>query len=267
MSAVTVFILVILALVAVCVIAYKRRNSNKNAQLLENTIDAYKDKIEEKREQKRVDETKTMDAPLGLIQGKQVTFSDDVMAASLIPGSMFPNIPKTTKVAAVGTLEILGFKVYRSYLGDDSTFLQVIVDDNNSIQEVSLYSKVIETTPDEDGWNFLLNEDDGAIGMSTFNLKAQDGSNVPYNREWPQAVSGIENHVDPIRATETVVDEAGNTYVMDLHMMGYSRIINNTSKELMIAQAYRMDNDGNNIAGCDCYVGIEIEDPSSLSVI
>ncbi len=91
-------------------------------------------------------------------------------------------------VAAVGTVNAEGVKLYRLHLPDERSFLQLHLDDAGRPDECRFFSVIDEVAPaDADEWAFWLDEADGMIGWPEFQTK--DGK--LYGRAWNPGSSRI----------------------------------------------------------------------------
>jgi hypothetical protein len=119
-------------------------------------------------------------------------------------------------VVSYGTFTIYGFKGYRFYLSTDSQelfTLQVVLNQKGEIDDLKLYSLHDEITAiPKDGWDFWLNDHDGYIGYSIFDLK--DGTR--YFRAWDNETEQeivakdddeVITHIPPVRFEETVHED------------------------------------------------------------
>lgn len=267
-------VLSILLFVAVIVIftkIYRKVSSGKYNH--DSRAGIVLDHIEEKKKEKMYDSFKVKDAVLGLYQGVKVSFNREFIDIIQNKISNIEFEDKTYQVSAVGKLRILGTNIQRIYLDDDSTFLEFALMPDGSINQCILYTRVIDTSPDEDGINFLLNEQDGAIGNSTFNVNKGDSSEDIFYRLSPPYDETDPNskiHVNPILSVETIIDEAGSTYRNKLQLSMYERTLDidgNGVTEFCLPQFYESLNSSSPDVGAEVFIGYEITNENFINVM
>lgn len=231
------------------------------------------DHFEEKKKEKMYDSFKVTDAVLGLCQGTKVSFNQEFLDIIQNKTSNIGFEDKTYQVSAVGKLKIVGTNVQRIYLDDDSTFLEFALMPDGSINQCILYTRVVDTSPDESGIDFLLNEDDGAIGNATFSISKEDGTEdlfariaPPYNESDPNS----KFHVDPMVTVETIIDGVGGNYRNKLQLSMYERTISVNGvdvNEFCTPQFYESLNASNSEVGAEIFVGYEITNENFINVM
>ena len=230
------------------------------------------DHFEEKKKEKMYDSYKVTDAVLGLCQGTKVSFNQEFLGIIQNKTEHLGFEDRTYEVSAVGKLTIAGTKVQRIYLDDDSTFLEFALMPDGSINQCILYTRVIDSSPGENGIDYLLNENDGAIGNSTFVLNDLGGEDTfyrispPYNESDPNS----KLHVDPMVTVETIIDGTGSTYRNKLQLSMYERpmvIGNRNLTEYCIPQFYEGLNTPGEDVGAEVFVGYEITNENFINVM
>ena len=267
-------VLSILLFVAVIVIftkVYRKVSSGKYNH--DSRAGMVLDHIEEKKKEKMYDSFKVKDAVLGLCQGVDVSFNREFLdiIQNKITDIEFED--KTYRVSAVGKLKILGTNVQRIYLDDDSTFLEFALMPDGSINQCILYTRVVDSSPDEDGINFLLNSQNGAIGNSTFSVDKNDGTEDIFFRLSPPYDENDPNskiHVDPLESIETIVDGTGTTYRNKLQFSIYERTIEVNGSGVTVfcsPQFYESLNSFNYDMGAEIFIGFEITNENFINVM
>ena len=267
---VLISILLITAIVIVFTKIYKK--ISKGSYNHDSKAGIVLDHFEEKKKEKMYESFKVSDAVLGLCQGSKVSFNQEFLNIIQNRTSNIGFEDKTYQVSAVGKLKIIGTNVQKIYLDDDSTFLEFALMPDGSINQCILYTRVVDTSPDENGIDFLLNEEDGAIGNSTFSLCKEDGSEdifyriaPPYNESDPNA----KLHVNPIITVESIIDGVGNNYRNKLQLSMYERTININGidlSEFCVPQFYESLNSSNSEVGAEIFVGYEITNENFINV-
>lgn len=264
-------ILIFVAIVIVSTKIYKKISSGKYNH--DSKAGMVLDHIEEKRKEKMYESYKVTDAILGLCQGTKVSFNQEFLDIIQNKVSNLGFVDKTYEVSAVGKLKIVGTNVQRIYLDDDSTFLEFALMPDGSINQCILYTRVIDSSPDEAGIDFLLNEHDGAIGNSTFNIDKEDGSEDTFFRISPPFDESDPNakiHVEPMATVESIVDGSGFIYRNKLQLCMYERTIDvngNQLTEFCIPQFYESLSSSEPNMGAEIFVGYEIEKENFINVM
>lgn len=120
--------------------------------------------------------------PLGIAIGGMVGFDEtpfllaDGISAVTWPGARL-------LVQAYGRYDFHGHQGHRFYLGDGSSFLQIMTDRGGQVVpgEVRLFQHFDEVNPPTTGdWDFWLADGDGSIGLDRF--QTRDG--ILYDRTW-----------------------------------------------------------------------------------
>ena len=264
-------ILIFVALVIVSTKIYKKISSGRYNH--DSKMGIVIDHLEEKKKEKMYESFKVEDAVLGLCQGVRVSFNQEFLNIIQNKESNIDFEDKTYEASAVGKLRIVGTSVQRIYLDDDATCLEFALMPDGSSKQCILYTRVVDTSPDESGIDFLLNEDDGAIGNSIFNVGKNDGSedtffriSPPYNESDPNA----KIHVEPMATVETIIDGVGSTYRNKLQLSMYERTININGvdiTEFCIPQFYESLNSSSPDAGAEVFIGYEITNENFINVM
>jgi hypothetical protein len=209
------------------------------------------------------------DLPLGIRIGSMVNI---LSVDSILAGDQLRIKMPTADlmVVAYGKFFISPFNGYRFYLSADTGelfTLQVVLNANGEIDDCKLFSLHDEITTND--WGFWLNERDGYIGYSMFDLK--DGTR--YFRAWENeseevVVSQNETdtitHIPPVEFSETVYgDPFGNETRRVKHMaMLYGRDVTDAVQEYMVASVAE-DSDG---ASIQILLGLPLG-PASVKVL
>jgi hypothetical protein len=180
-------------------------------------------------DKKRIDLT----APLGIRVGGMVSINcpDFILA----DGKLKIRGPQEDLyVTSYGQFRLGDYKGHRFYMGagDKLFMLQVIENEKGQIDECKLFSLFDEIMPPD--WDFWLNDNDGSIGLSEFDIK--DGTK--YFRAWENEseqkavcdqVGQITslNHIPPVEIRESIyMDPYGDQVESVGHMtMLYGRNI------------------------------------------
>ena len=253
-----IFLLVIL-LIVVIFIGYKRYKNNNT--VLSRTIDSKIDSYHDKKADKELKEMYTT-GPLGITQGKIINLSQLLLADTSKEGMVIPELNSSYKVGAIGLVSAMMKNITRVYLGDgDQTFIQFITDSLNNVQEAMIFNKVLSVNPNDEGWEYLLGENDGMMGLYEASIKKNDGSDVVYNRAF-DPYDGNNPRIKPVPYVENIVAEDGTHIKAKGEFMLYVRNIDDT-QEYCIIQATTVDNE----SSADVYVGSIIPDETWLSVV
>ena len=254
-------ILVLLVVVAIGVIGWKILNAvlngtNKESKIVDGLADRYK----ERKEQKMVSKTYTV-GPLGITQGSNIRLSGEAMLRIIDSKRLISLDKDTFKVSALGRLKFDTIDVHRVYLDDDATFLQFAVDENGSVLDVVIYSRVLsKTVENEVELDYFMNPYNGINGNKTFLLDSTDGE-VVFDRITPP-YNGSNTHVSPTSTLETIIDEAGNTYIVHNDITIYERHIGSDFSEFALLQKAESESS----VDLETYVGTPIEDESEIEV-
>ena len=223
-------------------------------------------KASEKNEKRPISERIDLSLPLGIrMKGIiEVPETDFILGGDQLkikhPGSS--NI-----VSAMGKFSIGDSTIHRFYLdaGDTIYMLQIIIDKKGAIEEGKLYMPFDEVYPNQDGWDYWLNEKDGYIGYSLF--QTEDG--IQYQRAWDNDGEQINlpagtNHIPPVEFTERIYHDAyGDSWEDVQHSaMLYGRDVTEDVQEFLLVSAVE-EEDG---ASIQLMVGIPVE-PTSLKVL
>lgn len=254
-------ILILLVVIAIAIIGWKilsavLNGTNKESKIIDGMADRYK----ERKEQKMVSEKYTF-GPLGITQGSTIRLTGEAMLR-IIDSKRLVGLDKDTfKVSALGRMDFGHIDVHRVYLDDDATFLQFALDKNGSVLDVSIYSRVLsKTVENEVELDFFMNPYNGINGNKTFLLNSTDGE-VEFDRITPP-YDGNNDHVEPTWSVETIVDEAGNSYVVHNYITIYERHIGSDFSEFALLQKA----ESNDSVDLETYVGAPIEDGSEIEV-
>lgn len=209
------------------------------------------------------------DLPLGLRIGSMVNILsvDSILAGDQLKIKM-PT--QDLAVIAYGKFSLPPFTGHRFYLSADSGelfTLQVVLNAKGEIDDCKLFSLHDEITTND--WDFWLNEREGYIGYSLFDLK--DGTR--YFRAWENDTEEVVvnqnetdtiTHIPPVEFSETVYgDPFGDDIQKVTHMsMLYGRDVTDTVQEYMMASVAE-DNDG---ATIQILLGLPLE-PASVKVL
>jgi hypothetical protein len=190
------------------------------------------------------------DLPLGIRIGSllNITSVDAILAGD---GLKFKVPTEDMTVIAFGIFDQKPFKGYRFYLSTDSDelfTLQIVLDKAGNIDDCKLFHMHDEFVPEE--WGFWLDENDGYIGYSLFQLK--DGTY--YMRDWTNAleekivVQDGENtitHIPPVVTIESIIKDPYGEDCMTVkyEAMQYGRDVTDTIPEYMLASVAE-DKDG-----------------------
>ena len=118
-------------------------------------------------------------------------------------------------VTAVSRLDTGSVSLTRLHLGEDSSFLQLAVSPEGSVEECRYFSLLDrEFPPDEATWDVWLNDGQGLIGWPQF--QTLDGQ--LYDRLWSPGLMRI----DPIPFDATVTT-ATDSFSIDMRAMLYAR--------------------------------------------
>jgi hypothetical protein len=170
-------------------------------------------------------------------------------------------------VLSMGRFSMGDSKINRFYLdaGEQVYVLQIIVDKKGSIEECKLFMPFDEVYPNEEGWDFWLNEKEGYIGYSAFETKDK----TTYDRVWQDegAEVALENgytRIPPISFTERIYLDAYGDASEDVQhdSMLYGRHATTDVDEYLLVTAAQ-DKGG---ASVQILVGIPLE-PASIKVI
>jgi hypothetical protein len=167
--------------------------------------------------------------PLGLHQGTAVQISPAAPIVLSARGGILPSFQGAQSVTAVGQMEMFGLRTFRSYLSDGVSFIETIADrtDPAKASQCRLYTSYKEMEPGDDGWNDLLNDADGRIGLFQFDLYRSDANPnpadiVPYPRMW---FGGGGNRVEPLIVQETITAADGSAVLVEHRLMQYGRTL------------------------------------------
>jgi hypothetical protein len=215
------------------------------------------------------------DLPLGIRVGSMLSILsvDSILAGDQLKIKM-PT--KDLMVVAYGKFFISPFTGYRFYLSADSGelfTLQVVLDAKGKVDDCKLFALHDEIITND--WDFWINERDGYIGYSVFQLKPEpDGTpGMTYFRAWDNQSEEIileQNgndtltHIPPVEFAETVYgDPFGNEVRKVKHTsMLYGRDVTDTVAEYMMASVAE-DSDG---ASIQILLGLPLE-PASVKVL
>jgi hypothetical protein len=212
------------------------------------------------------------DLPLGLRIGSLVSIMsvDAILAGDQLKIKM-PT--QDLMVVAYGKFDVNPFKGHRFYLSADSGelfTLQVVTNTKGEIDDCKLFSLHDEIITND--WDFWLNERDGYIGYSVFQLKPEDGG-VTYFRAWDneleqvvieQNEEGNITRIPPVELTETIYGDpfAGEVRKVKLTSMLYGRDVTDSVQEYMMVSVAE-DKDG---ASIQIIIGLPLE-PTSIKVL
>ena len=190
------------------------------------------------KDRERVDN----DLPLGIRIGGMlnITSADFILAE----GQLHIESPKgDLYVVSYGQFRLGEFKGHRFYLSedDDLFMLQIITDDDNGIgvDDITLYKLYDELFTDD--WSFWLDDSDGYIGLSEFDLPPAP---TTFYRVWDNEVEQVElndglTHIPPVNFKETIYLDAygdGIEHVQHACML-YGRDVDENVKEYVIVSA------------------------------
>lgn len=162
-----------------------------------------------------------------------------------------------TSVAAVSQLRAGDLVLWRLYLPDGNTFLQLHLDRSGTPDECRWFSKLDEVTPgNADEWGFWLEPGNGAIGWPVF--QAKDGQE--YARAWTPGQSWV-----PPQALAERIDAPEGLVQRRITCMLYARPTGAAepgppTKYLLVAAVEQVQQ-----AWIDLHVGIDIN-PASLDL-
>jgi hypothetical protein len=171
-------------------------------------------------------------------------------------------------VLSMGRFLIGDSTIRRFYLdaGEVVYTLQIIADKKGSIEECKLFMPFDEVYPNEEGWDFWLNEREGYIGYNVFQTK---DDNTQYERVWEDEGAIIQlpdgfNRIPPVSYTERIyLDPYGDSVEnVQYDSMLYGRHATADVDEYLLVSAVQ-DSGG---ASVQVAVGIPLE-PASLKVI
>jgi hypothetical protein len=156
-------------------------------------------------ERKRID----ANSPLGIRVGGMLSIS----SPDFILGDGQLKIKGPSEdlyVVSYGQFMLGGFRGHRFYLsaGERLYMLQIVENNQGQIDECKLYSLHDEVIPAKDEWDFWLNDEDGSIGLSEFQLKPEDGG-ILYSRVWENASEQNSTgdgftHIPPVEIREAI---------------------------------------------------------------
>jgi Protein of unknown function (DUF2491) len=160
------------------------------------------------------------DAPLGLHQGSAVKIDTTSRLPVSSKGGLMPAFEGSQSITSVGRFELFGHIHFRSYLSDNNSFIQTVVDtaDASKSIETKLFICLQENGGGDDVINWLLNDEDGAVGLGQFQL----GQETPilYDRRWnPEGPW----HIAPERFDEVVTPITGEAITIEHIAMAYAR--------------------------------------------
>ena len=211
------------------------------------------------------------DLPLGIRIGSMLTISSPELILAADKLKIKAPAGGLT-VIAYGSFSIKPFNLHRFYVADnqDSLYtLQVITkQDDGSIDEVKLFSLFDEIFTDN--WSFWLDEKEGYIGYSIFDLK--DGTR--YFRDWSNDLEEIvlqENndlkitHIPPLEFKETYYSNPYGERIetMEHQAMQYGREVAEQVDEYLLVSV--ADKSGE-YASVQIMVGLPVE-PASIKVL
>jgi hypothetical protein len=170
-------------------------------------------------------------------------------------------------VMSYGVFNIDSYVGHRFYLSSDKGelfTLQVVTNKKGEIDDCKLYALHDEIITND--WAFWLDERDGYIGLSSFQLKPEDGG-IVYFRAWEneteqvvveQSATDAITHIPPVEFSEKIYcDPFGNETRRIKHMaMLYGRDISDTVQEYMMVSVADEGNDG---ASVQIIIGIPVE--------
>lgn len=238
------------------VIIYKKKKESNS--VLSNIIDSKVDQYNQKRETKDLKKM-YISCPNGITQGRTINISPILKMSSNVDGMAIPKFDDSYIVGAVGQIQQdNNTLIQRAYLGDgDQTFLQFILD-HDEVKEVMIFQKVLSVTPDEDGWDYLINDQDGMIGNKEATIKKDDGTEITYEREFD---SGYDGRITPVSYKENIITEDGESITVDGNFILYSRAVGSET-EFCIMQVTKVNDD----TTADVYLGIKVPDETWVSV-
>jgi hypothetical protein len=176
--------------------------------------------------------------------------------------SLLKPLPGRNIVTAIGRLDYNSLHFYRVYLSQgDGAFIHLAVgSDPKKLLECRLYQPYYEVVPQQSGanelsWEFWLKDNPdpqvgGMIGCPVMQGKNEDGA-IPYQRSW--LAGGLR--VQPVLATENLLDIDGNNTRFSHTMMHYGRRLNDTVNEYLLASAVETPDS----ASVNMWLGIDIE--------
>ena len=155
---------------------------------------------------------------------------------------------------------------HRFYLASDSGelfTLQVVTNTKGGIEECKVFALHDEIITDD--WGFWLDERDGYIGLSSFQLKPEDGG-IWYFRAWENDLEQIVleqneedaiTHIPPVKFSEKILcDPFGNETRRVKHTsMLYGRDVTDDVQEYMMVSVAE-DSDG---ASVQIIIGLPLE--------
>lgn len=209
-------------------------------------------------DKKRIDLT----TPLGVRVGGMVSInSPDFILAD---GKLKIRGPQEDLyVTSYGQFFASGYKGHRFYMsaGDTLYMLQIMVDEKDQIDECKLFTLLDEIMPPD--WDFWLNDNNGSIGLSEFDLP--DGTK--YYRAWENEMeqkvvcdqvgqATTINHIPPVEIRESVyMDPYGDRVESIDHMtMLYGRVVVEGIDEYLFVEVFNQ----NNKASVQVTVGIPL---------
>lgn len=217
----------------------------------------------------RDNETARTPVPLGLHQGSVAEISALSTVMNQTNGGLIPSgLDLSQPIVAVGSLNLFGQHVYRAYLHDGASFIQVAVSptDRDNPLECRFYTMFQEWIPtSEQVWEFLLDEGDGYVGYPEFQVPhPTSGEQVSFSRIW----SPGETRIMPVEADESVLEADGDRFRMSHEMMQYGRVLGaendpNAENEFLLVSVSRQENE----ASMTIFIGIDVDiDTGSLKV-
>ncbi len=224
-------------------------------------------------------------APLGLHQASSIEFSSVDLVLAEAGGALFAkNMPKgfgtTQIVTEVGRFELFGHTVYRSYLNDRVSFVEIAVKHGDTdpahirlytLQEelpisseaqrrfflgkAPEYSEKIEWENGErvKTRTLVAPREPALFGMSQFMR-----DDISFNRVWGDST---EEEVPLVEANETKEDTMAATTILH-RMMQFARLLDGDIPEYIYAD-YQTDADGDIVRA---YVGLDIT-PNSMTIL
>lgn len=157
-------------------------------------------------------------SPLRIGVGSVVKLPLVVEALAAQDGANFPAPAELqNKICAMGTMTLGGMKGWNFYFNGRQSYLRVM-----ESGETTLFSTVLMKSLDDEGIEYLMNDTDGAIGLSEFT----DDSGHRYLRSWSPSPVGVVNRIPPVEFQENVITDAvGSSTTMRRAIMDYSRSV------------------------------------------
>lgn len=213
--------------------------------------------------------------PLGLHQGSTVDLPDVDIALAQVDGSIIAVPSGTQVVISVGTYRKWGLTVHNCYLGNGTSYIQLVTDANQRIVECRLWSSHNQTEilpQSVEDWEFwlgsyqrdqsgefvrdgqgrALRREYGLIGWPQFQVDGPPA--IVYNRAWSPGADGV----DPVDYTETIVDVQGRSITVKHEAMEYARRLTDAADavtESLLATMVQ-DQDG---AAVNIFIGIPLD--------